>query len=681
MKQERNPLLSVFETPFQTVPFDQLKPEHFEPAFKETISSARKEFNHLIANKEKPTFENTFLPVEKRYDEISRLGLILFNLNSAETNLELQTVTQKVSPMVTRFMGQIMLNHDYFERVSYVYDRRKKLGLLPEEVRLVETTYNSMKRNGANLDKLKKATLITIQIRLSKLNLKFKENLLAESNRFELHLTKKSELEGLPSSVIEGAAQASKLKNKDGWIFTLQFPSYSVFMKYSSRRDLREKMYRAYTSRCNCGNSHDNNKNIREIVNLRLKQAKILGYKNYAQYVLEERMAEIPEKVNAFIQELHKASKPFAKREIAILNDFAQRKGLIGTLMPWDFSYYSEKLKTEKYGFDEEMIKPYFELKNIISGVFTLATRLYGLTFIEASNIPIYHSEVKTYEVYDEKGEFLAILYTDFHPRESKQAGAWMTEYRSQSNIGKKMIRPHISICGNFTKPNTHQPSLLTFNEVNTLLHEFGHALHGILANTVYPSLSGTNVFRDFVELPSQLMENWATELEWLKTFAFHYETGEAMPSELVQKLIDSRNFQSGYQSERQLSFGMADMAWHLLDEPFKAGTKDFEQKAIGDTNLFPDIEGSSISTSFSHIFAGGYAAGYYSYKWAEVLDADAFSVFKEKGIFDKTVAERFRKTILEKGGTAHPMELYINFRGSEPKIDALLERSGLTSF
>jgi peptidyl-dipeptidase Dcp len=681
MKQEINPLLSVFETPFQTAPFDQLKPEHFEPAFKEAISSARKEFKHLISNKENPTFENTFLPVEKRYDEISRLGLVLFNLNSAETNPKLQSVTQKVSPMITRFMGEIMLNHEYFERVTYVYNNRRNSGLTHEEIRLVETTYKSMKRNGANLDKLKKATLINLQIRLSKLNLKFKENVLAESNQFELQLTNKADLEGLPSSVIDGAAQAAKSKNKEGWIFTLQFPSYSPFMKYSNRRDLREKMYRAYTSRCNSGNSRDNNKNIREIVNLRLKQANMLGYKNYAQYMLEERMAETPEKVNAFIQELHSASKSFAKKEVALLKDFAQSKGFIGDLMPWDFSYYSEKMKAEKFGFDEEMVKPYFQLENVISGVFNLATTLYGLTFNEVTNISKYHPEVKTFEVYDERGKFLAILYADFHPRESKQGGAWMTEYRSQSNIGGEMIRPHISICGNFSKPTTNKPALLTFNEVNTLLHEFGHALHGMLANTVYPSLSGTNVYRDFVELPSQLMENWATEFEWLKTFAIHYETGEPMPAELVQKLINSRNFQSGYQSERQLSFGMADMAWHSMEEPFKTDVTVFEREAIADTKLFPDIEGSSVSTSFSHIFAGGYAAGYYSYKWAEVLDADAFSVFKEKGIFDKIVAELFRKEILEKGGTANPMELYINFRGSEPKIDALLERSGLTSF
>jgi peptidyl-dipeptidase Dcp len=676
--KEQNPLLTPFETPFQTVPFDKIMPDHFEPAFKVTIRNARKDFKQLISNKEEATFQNTFLPVERRYDELSRLGSILFNLNSAETSPEIQAVTQKVSPMLTRFMGQLMLNSDYFDRVSSVYANRENSGLTPEEIRLVETTYQTMKRNGANLDKLKKLKIIGIQMRLSKLSLKFKENVLAETNQFEMHLTDKNDLSGLPQSVIDGAAQAAKSKNKEGWVFTLQFPSYGPFMKYSDRRELREKMYRAYTSRCNKADTHNNAKNIRDMVNLRLKLANMLGYENYAQYVLEERMAETPEKVTAFLQELHSASKPVAKNEIAELNVFATSKGFNEEIMPWDFSYYSEKLKTEKFGFDEEMVKPFFKLDKVIEGIFNLATTLYGITFKEVANVPKYHHDVKTFEVYDVNGAFLSILYADFHPRESKQGGAWMTEYRSQSNINGEMIRPHISICGNFSKPTSNKPALLTFNEVNTFLHEFGHALHGMLSNTIYPSLSGTNVYRDFVELPSQIMENWATELEWLKTFAFHYETGELMPAELVGKLIDSRNFQSGYQSERQLSFGMADMAWHSLAQPLKSDVVSFERKALSITNLFPDVEGSSLSTSFSHIFGGGYAAGYYGYKWAEVLDADAFSMFQEKGIFNKSVAEHFRKEILEKGGTAHPMELYINFSGKKPKTDALLKRNGL---
>jgi peptidyl-dipeptidase Dcp len=678
MRPEKNPLLTRFETPYQTAPFDHIKPEHFEPAVKKTISIARKEFKQLISNKEEPTFQNTFLPVEVRFDEISRIVSILFNLNSAETNSEIQAVTQKVSPMLTRFMGQLILNSDYFERVSTVYGNREKSGLNPEEIRLVETTYQTMKRNGANLDKAKKAKLILLQMKLSKLSLKFKDNVLAETNKFELHLTQESDLAGLPQSVIDAAAQTAKSKNKEGWVFTLQFPSFGPFMKYSDQRVLREKMYRANSSKCNTDTENDNSNNITEIVNLRLKQANMLGYDNYAQYVLEERMAETPAKVNALIQELHIASKPFAQNEITELKEFARSKGFNDEFMPWDFSYYSEKLKSEKFGFNEEMVKPYFNLDKVIDGVFNLASTLYGITFKEVNNIAKYNPEVKTYEVFDESGTFLSILYADFHPRESKQGGAWMTEYRAQSNIGGEMIRPHISICGNFTKPLGDKPALLTFNEVNTFLHEFGHALHGMLANTVYPSLSGTNVYRDFVELPSQIMENYATEIEWLKTFAFHYETGEPMPAALVQKLIDARNFQSGYQSERQLSFGIADMAWHSLNQPFKGDIVSFERNAISDTKLFPDVDGSLLSTSFSHIFGGGYAAGYYSYKWAEVLDADAFSYFQEKGIFNKTVAEKFRKNILEKGGTAHPMELYKNFRGEEPTIDALLKRSGL---
>jgi peptidyl-dipeptidase Dcp len=678
MEPETNPLLSPFETLYQTVPFDQIKPEHFEPAYKSLIKDAANDFKKLISNKENPTFQNTFLPIEKSYDEITRLGFILFNLNSAETNPQIQAVTQKVSPITTRFMGKIMLNKKYFNRVSAVYKKRVETGLNSEEIRLVETTYKSMKRNGANLSKLKKLKLIGLQMQLSKLNLKFNENVLAETNSFELHILNHSDLSGLPESVIQDAAQTAKSRKKEGWIFTLQYTSYSPFIKYCNNRQLREQMYKAFTSRCNHGNQKDNKQNIRKIVNLRLKQANMLGYENYAHYILEERMAETPEKVNSLLDELHRAAKPFALNEMNELKKFAATHGFEGELMPWDFSFYSEKLKSEKFGFDEEMVKPYFKLENVIEGIFNLATKLYGITFKEVSNITVYHPDVKTFEVYDQNKEFLSIFYADFHPRESKQGGAWMTEYRSQSNINGEMKRPHISICGNFTKPIGSKPSLLTFSEVNTFLHEFGHALHGMLANTIYPSLSGTNVYRDFVELPSQIMENWATEIDWLKTFAMNYETGEPMPEDLVQKLFDSRNFQSGYQSERQLSFALTDMAWHSLNKPFKINIISFERNAIYETKQFPDVEGSLISTSFSHIFAGGYAAGYYGYKWAEVLDADAFSVFKKHGIFDTETAVKFRKSILEKGGTAHPMELYILFRGKEPKIDALLERSGL---
>jgi peptidyl-dipeptidase Dcp len=675
---DKNPLLEQFKTPYQTTPFHLIRPEHFEPAFKELIDQSEKEFKQLISNKEKPTFENTILPIEQGADEITRLSSILFNLNSAETSPQIQEVTQKVSPMLTKFMGKIMLNKKYFERVEAVYLNRENSNFTPEQIHLVETSYLNMKRNGANLSRLKKLQLIRIQMKLSKLSLKFSENVLAETNAYELHVTDRNQLSGLPDGLLEAAAQTAKSRNKDGWVFTLQFPSYGPFMKYADNRALREQMYRASSARGNNGNKHDNNKLIESIVNLRLELAQLLGYNTYADYVLEERMADSASKVEAFLNQLHQASKPIAQKELNEVRTLAQSLGFEGELMPWDFSYYSEKLKNQSYGFDEEMVKPYFELNKVIDGVFNLSTQLYGLQFKEVKNIPVYHSDVKTYEVYDEAGKFLSILYADFHPRESKQGGAWMTEYRAQSNINGNEMRPHISICCNFTKPTDSKPSLLTFDEVTTFLHEFGHALHGMLATTVYPSMSGTNVYRDFVELPSQIHENWATEPQWLNQFARHYQTAEAIPTELIEKLIAARNFQAGYLSERQLIYGTSDLAWHTLNKPFKGSVKAFEQTATADINPFPTVEGSSFSTAFSHIFAGGYAAGYYSYKWAEVLDADAFSVFKANGIFDKATATRFRTQVLEKGGTAHPMTLYKNFRGQEPTIDALLERSGL---
>ncbi len=673
-----NPLLGPFGTPYETVPFDKIKPRHFQPAFKASIKDADREFKALINQKDAPTFENTLLPFEEKSEELTRLGMILFNLNSAETNPEIQAATQKVSPILTKFMGKLMLNKKFFRRVEAIYNQRNETQHTPEEIRLIETTYQTMKRNGADLGFFKKFRLIALQMNLSKLNLKFNENILSETNGFVLHITDENELAGLPEADKEAAALAAKSKGMEGWIFTLHYPSYGPFMKFSDNREHRETLYMAYLSRGNQGNSNDNKKLIHKIVNLRLKQAQLLKYENYAQYVLEERMAENPEKVNQFLNELHNESRPVAEKELAELEEFAANSGFTEELMPWDFSYYSEKLKNNKFGFDEEMVKPYFKLELVIDGVFGLASKLYGLTFKQVNNISVYHPEVKTYEVLDSDGSFLAVLYADFFPREGKQGGAWMTEYRSQSNIKGQMKRPHISICCNFTKPTETQPSLLTFYEVNTFLHEFGHALHGMLANTVYPSLSGTNVYRDFVELPSQIMENWAIQIDWLKEFAVHYQTGEAMPEELLNKLIAAKNFQTGYATQRQLSFAISDMAWHTLTNPFKDLVVLFERKITEKTRLLPYVEGTSFSTSFSHIFAGGYASGYYGYKWAEVLDADAFSLFEENGIFDKETAKRFRTEILEKGGTVHPMELYQNFRGAEPSIEPLLIRSGL---
>ena len=676
MSSTVNPLLQNFKTPYEMVPFRQILPEHFEPAFKLKIKDAQKELKRVISNNECPTFKNTIVPVEASYEEVSRLGLILFNLDSAETSSKIQATTKKISPTLTRFMSKLTMNTRYFKRIETIYNNREKLN--EEERRLLEITYSNMKRNGASLPLTKKLKLTQIQIKLSKLTLQFNDHVLAETNAFEYHTTNKSDLNGLPENELEAAAHLAKSKGKNGWIVTLQYPSYAPFIKYADNRELRERLYRAYTSRCNLGNQNDNKKLIRQISTLRYNQARILGYQNYAEYVLEERMAQNPKKVNQFLDNLHSASKPYAITEVQEVRDFASNIGLADDLMPWDFSYYSEKLKEQKFNFDENDLKPFFKLENVVQGVFGLASTLYGLTFKKVDHIETYHDDVSTFEVYDQNETFQAILYTDFHPRENKQSGAWMTEYRSQSNINGNMKRPHISICCNFTKPTETKPSLLTFSEVNTFLHEFGHALHGMLANTIYPSLSGTNVYRDFVELPSQLMENWGTEMEWLQTFAIHYETGEPIPQKLIQKLIDARNFQAGYLSERQLTFANLDMAWHEIQGPFKSHILDFEMEKTKETQLLPHVKGSSISTSFSHIFSGGYAAGYYGYKWAEVLDADAFSVFQEKGIFNTDVATSFRKEILEKGGTIHPMKLYLKFRGKEANLDALLKRSGL---
>lgn len=678
MKSTHNPLLYPFNTPDQTVPFNEIEPEHFEPAIRQKIKAAKSVLKTILKNSEPPTFKNTLVPIEQLQDEINLIGQILFNLNSASTNPTIQAVTHKVSPLLTRFFSKIMLNHRLYQRVKTIFENRENEPLSKEALRLLHITYTTMKRNGASLSFLKKLRLTRIQMQLSRLTLIFNDCVLDETNNFELHIVDPHQLSGLPPDILESAADTAKSKGKAGWIFTLHFPSYVPFMKYADNRELREKIYRAYTSRGNRRNKNDNKKNILKIINLRLKQAQLLGYSNYAEYVLEERMAKNTGKVNELVSQLLDASMPFAHQEMEELKQFAVKSGFTHEMMLWDFAYFSEKLKTEQYGFDETMVKPYFQLEKVVEGTFDIATRLYGLTFKQVNNIPVYHHDVNTYEVYDENGNYLSVLYTDFFPRSDKQGGAWMTEYRAQSNIEGAMKRPHISICCNFSPPTTSQPSLLTFSEANTFLHEFGHALHGMLANTEYPSLSGTNVYRDFVELPSQIMENWLTEMEWLQQYATHYKTAKPIPKELVNKLIESRNFQAGYQSIRQLSFGILDMEWHTIKERFDDDIVNFELNKTSGTRLMPNVEGSCISTSFGHIFGGGYAAGYYSYKWAEVLDADAFSLFKQKGIFNKELASRFRSELLEKGGTVDPNELYENFRGQAPTIDALLERNGL---
>jgi peptidyl-dipeptidase Dcp len=681
MKQENkntNPLLTAWKTVHETPPFKEIRHEHFVPAIDQLLADAKTEVDAVINNPEAPTFKNTIRALEESGKKLSRATTVLFNLNSAETDDTIQSIAREVSPKLSAYHNYVSLNEKLFQRVKAVYSQKDKLNLNAEDLKLLDDSYKGFVRSGANLEGAAKERFAQINTELSRLSLQFGENVLAETNVYQLVITDKKDLAGLPESEIEAAAQLAKAKKKEGWMFNLQGPGYIAFMKFADNRKLREELYKAYNSRAFHDNKNNNEETIRQIVNLRLERAKLLGYPNHAAYVLEERMAESPAKVNAFLTQLHEASRPSALKDLADVAEYAKTHGFKDKIERWDWSYWSEKLKNERYGFDEQAVKPYFKLENVIGGVFELANRLYGLTFKENKNIQVYHPDVKAYEVYDKDGSFLSILYLDFFPREGKRGGAWMTEYRSQSKLDGNNIRPIVSIVTNFTKPTDTKPSLLTFYEVTTFLHEFGHGLHGMLANTVYEGMSGTSVYRDFVELPSQIMENWAIEKDFLDIFAKNYQTGEKIPAELVQKLIKSKNFQAGTQSERQLSFGMNDMAWHSITEPMAGSVVEFERKALIPTDVFPPLDGICLSTSFSHIFAGGYAAGYYGYKWAEVLDADAFSLFKKNGIFDRATADSFRKNILEKGGTAHPMVLYKAFRGQEPSVSPLLEREGL---
>ncbi len=681
MKNEsknNNPLLTEWKTVHQTPPFKEIKHEHFVPAIDQLLADAKTEVDAVINNPEAPTFKNTIRALEESGKKLLRATTILFNLNSAETDDTIQSIAREVSPKLSAYGNYVSLNEKLFQRVKAVYKQKDQLNLNSEDLKLLDDSYKGFVRSGANLEGAAKERFAQINTELSKLSLQFGENVLAETNVYQLVITDKKDLAGLPESEVEAASQLAKAKNKEGWMFNLQGPGYIAFMKFADNRKLREEIYKAYNSRAYHNNKNNNEETIRQIVNLRLERAKLLGYPNHAAYVLEERMAESPAKVNAFLTQLHEASRPAALKDLADVAEYAKAHGFKGNLERWDWSYWSEKLKNERYGFDEQAVKPYFKLENVIGGVFELANRLYGLTFKENKNIQVYHPDVKAYEVFDKDGSFLSILYLDFFPREGKRGGAWMTEYRPQSKLDGNNIRPIVSIVTNFTKPTDTKPSLLTFYELTTFLHEFGHGLHGMMANTVYESLSGTSVYRDFVELPSQIMENWATEKDFLDLFAKNYQTGEKIPAELVRKLIKSKNFQAGTLSERQLSFGMNDMAWHTITQPMTGSVVEFERKALAPTDVFPQLDGICLSTSFSHIFAGGYAAGYYGYKWAEVLDADAFSLFKKNGIFDRATADSFRKNILERGGTVHPMVLYKAFRGQEPSVTPLLEREGL---
>jgi len=673
-----NPLLGDFKTPHQAAPFDKIENEDFLPAFNEAIKQGEAEVEAIKNNTATPTFENTVVALDESGRLLGRTAGIFFNLLSSETSEELQKIAQEVSPILTKYQNDISLDPVLFEKIKAVYAQKEDLDLTTEQKTLLENSYVGFVRQGANLSDADKGKFREISTELSKLGLTFGENVLKETNSYELLITDKSKLSGLPEGALEAAAGKAKTKDKEGWLFDISMPSYLPFMKYADNRELRKELYLAYGSKSFKGDEFDNQKNVKRIAELRLETAKLLGYSNYADYVLERRMAMNPDGVYGLLDDLYAASYKVALEEKAEIQKYAEKSGFEGEIMPWDWSYYSEKLKVEKFDLNDEMLKPYFELSNVVDGVFGLATELYGITFNENKDIPVYNDEVKAYEVFDADGTFLSVFYTDFHPRASKRGGAWMNDFKGQWIENNVNSRPHVTIVMNFTKPTETKPALLTFDEVETFLHEFGHALHGMLANSTYSSLSGTSVYRDFVELPSQIMENWAVEKDFLDRFAKHYKTGETIPAELVEKIVASQNYLAGYLSVRQLSFGYLDMAWHTLEQPFTGSVKNFEEKAWKKVQIFPVIDEVCMSTQFSHLFAGGYAAGYYGYKWAEVLDADAFSVFKEKGLFNKEVAASFRKNILEKGGTEHPMILYKRFRGQEPTVDALLERSGL---
>lgn len=677
-KAQNNPLLGDFTTPHNAPPFDKIKNEHYLPALEAGIKQGEQEIAAIKNNAEAPTFENTIVALDNVGRLLGRNAGIFFNLLSSETNDELQNIAQQVSPMLTKFQNDISLDPVLFERIKAVYDQKDQLDLTPEQEMLLQNSYDGFVRSGANLSDKDKEKFREISTELSKLSLDFGENVLKETNAYEKHITDKDLLAGLPESALEAAAGKAKAKDKEGWLFDISMPSYLAVMKYADNRELRKELYMAYGSKSFKGDEFDNQENVKRIVELRLEMSKLLGYNNYADYVLEQRMAMNPDGVYGLLNDLYEASYKVALQEKQEVQDYAETQGFDGELMPWDWSYYSEKLKVEKFDLNDEMLKPYFELSNVVDGVFGLATDLYGITFKENKDIPVYNDEVTAYEVFDADGKFLSVFYTDFHPRPGKRGGAWMNDFKGQWKENGVDSRPHVTIVMNFTRPTETKPALLTFSEVETFLHEFGHALHGMLANSTYSSLSGTNVYRDFVELPSQIMENWAVEKEFLDRFAKHYKTGETIPAELVQKIVDSQNYLAGYLSTRQLSFGYLDMAWHTLEKPYTGDVKAFEEKAWKKTQIFDSVDGVCMSTQFGHLFAGGYAAGYYGYKWAEVLDADAFSVFKEKGLFNKEVAASFRENILEKGGTEHPMELYKRFRGHEPSVDALLKRSGL---
>ena len=693
-KVRQNPFFQPYGTPHDTAPFDRISIEDYEEAMLEGIRRDDEQIEKIINNPEKPTFDNTIISVDDEkdgegyYDLLSRASTVFFNLLSAETNDDMDALAQKMSPLLTKHANDIRLNEKLFERIKYVHRHHRKL--TPEEKMLLDNCYDGFVRSGALLDAEGKERLRQLTEEASILGLQFSQNLLKENKAFTLHITDEAQLDGLPDTAREAAAMTAKEQEKDGWVFTLDFPSYSPFMTYSTQRDLRRQMYMAKNTECIHDNTENNLEICKRLINLRREMAQLLGHKTYADYVLKHRMAGNVRQVYKLLNELIAAYKPTAKKEIAAIEKLARKtEGKDFKLEPWDLGFYSHKLQLQKYNIDAEMLRPYFELSKVIDGVFGLANRLYGITFKENKDIPVYHPDVKAYEVFDKDGSYLAVFYADFHPRQGKQGGAWMTEYQSQwmERIDTKKpfgpdncknVRPHVSVVMNLTKPTEEKPALLTLGEVETFLHEFGHSLHGMFANTRFESLSGTNVWWDFVELPSQFMENFAIEKEFLRTFAFHYETGEPLPDELIDRIVRSRNFNVAYACMRQVSFGLLDMAYYTQKDEFTDDIIPFEKKAWEKAMVTAQLPDTCMTVQFSHIMAGGYAAGYYSYKWAEVLDADAFAVFKKEGIFNQETAQRFRDCILSKGGTENPMDLYKRFKGSEPTIDALLRRNGI---
>ena len=679
---ESNPLLSTYNTPFNTPPFEKIEVKHYAPAFEVAIKEARDGVDEIVSNVEDPTFGNTIEALAQNEVILSEVIGIFFALHSAETSDEMEEVATDIQPLLTEYSNDISLNEKLFERVKCVYEGRAELQLDSEQVMLLENTYKGFARSGAALSGEDKVIYRELTTELSSLTLKFQQNLLAATNSYVLNIPESdsAKVAELPQFVIESMEVEAKERGLSGWCVTLQFPSFYPFLTYSSQRDLKEQVWRAYNSRCFADDKHSNVEIVKRVAELRLKVANLLGYKTYADYVLEERMAESVEAVDTFLDNLLESTQEYAVEDFNVLKEYALSKdNSLGDFMPWDFPYYEEKYKSDKYALNEEEIKPYLQLENASKGVFLLAERLFNLRFVENSSVPKYHQDVKVYEVYGDDDKYMGLLYMDFFPRASKRGGAWMTTFREMF-VDKQgdEVRPLVSVCCNFTKPTETEPSLLTFDEFTTLLHEFGHALHGLFAEGKYSSITGTNVYRDFVELPSQLLENWATEREFLDLWAVHYKTGERMPAALIDKIVTAKRFNAAYANSRQISFGLNDMAWHAITSPITDSIDKFEQKATEKSRLFPIVEGSCMSTAFAHIFAGGYAAGYYSYKWAEVLEADAFSLFKEKGIFNVDVATAYKNNILTKGGTLHPMDLYVNFRGGKPDVTALLDKMGV---